>query len=201
MLNNVSRLEDEHLKEMKYMSAVFATSMWENVAQIQSFLKRRPGFKLGKGGSKIEKNDYEASTLKELRNASIDALKKFTDTHHTPMASKGATESFNEFKENNPSFKYESIYECTYTERNKINLHREHPESNASFFDRILNECHNLAQVVVELSYHPGTCWVTSEENDILNQKGYRTNRPSGWKEAYMKCGIEALRFENCVNC
>jgi len=200
-MENILKLEEGHTREMLYRAPYFANMLWTSVSEIQSFLKKRPDFKFGKGGSIITQDDYEARSLKDLRNSSIETLKKFTDTRYTPMASIRAIEKFKEFKKNNPNFKYDTVYECTYPERNKIDLLREHPESNASFFDRLVRECHNVAQIAVELSYHPGTCWVTKEEDQALRDNGYVTNRPLGWKVAYIECGIEAKRYGNCVNC
>ena len=36
-------------------------------------------------------------------------------------------------------------------------------------------------------------CWVTREENDRLNKKGYKYKRPGGWKKCYKECGIEPI--------
>ena len=40
---------------------------------------------------------------------------------------------------------------------------------------------------------YSGVCWITREEDDELNRKGYKSVRPGGWFECYTRCGIKVV--------
>jgi hypothetical protein len=41
-------------------------------------------------------------------------------------------------------------------------------------------------------NYSP-VCWVTREEDNVLNKNGFSRKRPNGWKECYESCGIKPI--------
>ena len=43
------------------------------------------------------------------------------------------------------------------------------------------------------MSNHTGVCWITREEDNILNKSGFRSNREEGWEAVYEKCGINVI--------
>lgn len=54
----------------------------------------------------------------------------------------------------------------------------------------------NDIEVLKALDEGSDTCWVTKEEDDCLNSKGFRKSRPDNWREAYSQCGIIPLTKE-----
>lgn len=50
-------------------------------------------------------------------------------------------------------------------------------------------------KIDVEICINNRFCvWITADENNSLNIKGYRNERPEGWEKCYRDCGIE-LKF------
>lgn len=187
-------LKQKHEEEMKSFGTYFGDPLWSFVRTIKDF-KQSFGVTFGRKSSKGIANDNDYNAVSNVRNSAIEALKKFTDTKHTPMASAEAIKVFNNWKMQNPDSKFDSIYQMTYPERNLLGLLREHTETNASFFDRITDTCINPAQLAIELLRYPGSCWVTYEEDERLTKNGNRTDRPDGWKNAYGGAEIIVYRF------
>jgi len=40
------------------------------------------------------------------------------------------------------------------------------------------------------LLMYPPICWITRDEDNLLNKNKFRHKRPGGWKKCYEKCGI-----------
>lgn len=40
------------------------------------------------------------------------------------------------------------------------------------------------------LLMYPPICWITRDENNVLNRNKYKNKRPGGWKKCYSECGI-----------
>jgi hypothetical protein len=51
------------------------------------------------------------------------------------------------------------------------------------------------ARWALRLQLYGALCWVTREEDDKLNQNGFRHTRPNGWYECYKQVGIEVNHF------
>jgi hypothetical protein len=88
-------------------------------------------------------------------------------------------------------FKFGKIkYKNNSKEKNKIMWEHVIPISNTiNEFINNNNYC-NLEEVLKYLKEYPGTCLITREEDDKLNEK-YKTNRThETWKEIYNSLGI-----------
>jgi hypothetical protein len=55
-----------------------------------------------------------------------------------------------------------------------------------------LINCNNEKEVLLYLNNYPGTCLITRQEDDKLNEK-YKSQRPGGWKKIYQDIGIEVI--------
>jgi hypothetical protein len=40
---------------------------------------------------------------------------------------------------------------------------------------------------------YSGVCWITRDEDDELNRRGYKSKRPGGSLDCYARCGIKVL--------
>jgi hypothetical protein len=60
-------------------------------------------------------------------------------------------------------------------------------------FIKELAKCESLAEIEKKMDTYPGACWITREEDNLLNSSGYKNSRPGGFETCYAKCGIEVL--------
>ncbi len=56
-----------------------------------------------------------------------------------------------------------------------------------------LVECKSEQEVRKVLENYSGVCWIMRDENNILNERGFRSKRPNGWEAAYEACGIKVI--------
>jgi hypothetical protein len=60
-----------------------------------------------------------------------------------------------------------------------------------SEFSDVLIKCKTIEDITKALINYSGVCWISREEDNLLNKKGYKNSRPGGWKKCYKECGIE----------
>jgi len=72
--------------------------------------------------------------------------------------------------------------------KNKPIILLEHPYPLGKFINDLLKTPDDL--LLVNLINYPPLVWITREEDNELNSKGYTTKRPGGWKKCYDECGI-----------
>ena len=92
-----------------------------------------------------------------------------------------------------------NLFEMRWSHRNrcgKVNgkpaLMWEHTTPNSVLCDQLL-DCSNEQEIRAALKNYSGVCWITREEDDILNSAGYLTKRPGGWKSCYSQVGISVV--------
>ena len=59
-----------------------------------------------------------------------------------------------------------------------------------------LLECISIDDAIKMMKDYSGVCWITREEDDLLNAHGYRSRRPGGWQRCYAECDIKVLTAE-----
>lgn len=59
-----------------------------------------------------------------------------------------------------------------------------------------LIKCKSKDEVLLYLNNYPGTCLITRQEDDQLNEK-YKSKRPGGWQKIYKDLGIEII-YNKC---
>lgn len=72
----------------------------------------------------------------------------------------------------------------------------EHTTPNSVLCDQLLS-CESADDIRDALKNYSGVCWITREEDDLLNKAGYLAKRPGGWKECYSSVGIETVTKNN----
>jgi len=60
-----------------------------------------------------------------------------------------------------------------------------------------LFECKSEQEVRKVLENYSGVCWIMRDENNMLNERGFRSKRPDGWEAAYEACGIKVIYKSN----
>ena len=98
-----------------------------------------------------------------------------------------------------------NLFEMRWAHRNrcgKVNgkpaLMWEHTTPNSVLCDKLLS-CKNENEIIDELVSYSGVCWITREEDDMLNSAGYRSKRPGGWLNCYKSVGIEIVTKNNDI--
>jgi hypothetical protein len=69
----------------------------------------------------------------------------------------------------------------------------EHTIPVGQFIKEMANECFSEEDVCKKIQTYPGACWITRQEDDLLNSNGYKNSRPGGFDKCYLDCGIEVL--------
>lgn len=64
----------------------------------------------------------------------------------------------------------------------------EHPNPLGYFIDELINTPNDL--LLGTLMNYPPLIWITRDEDDKLNSKGFNRVRPGGWKKCYDECEI-----------
>jgi len=72
--------------------------------------------------------------------------------------------------------------------KNKPALLGEHTTPITELIKILINSPIENIKDILE-SYSP-VCWITRDEDNMLNSKGYSRKRPNGWKKCYEECGI-----------
>jgi hypothetical protein len=127
---------------------------------------------------------------KNLKGGLKTTLQKWTDQPVKMVSNKVWDECQNHTTKTDP-------FELLYEDRNKLGkvdgklrLVWEHTTPLSKFYD-VLIKCENIEDVIEELKNYTGVCWISREEDNLLNKKGYRDKRPGGWEKCYKECGIE----------
>jgi hypothetical protein len=76
-------------------------------------------------------------------------------------------------------------------EPNKPNLVLEHPLPIGQFIEKMLMT--DEKDWEFKFFLYPGVCWITRDEDNILNSNGFKNKRPEGWKNCYDMCGIKLI--------
>jgi hypothetical protein len=119
-------------------------------------------------------------------------LQKWTDQPVKMVSNK----VWDECQNHNPKI---DPFELLYGGRRKLNEINDKKKSilvwehttPLSEFSGILIECKNIEDVIEELKKYTGVCWISREEDSLLNKKGYKNLRLGGWEKCYKECGIE----------
>lgn len=69
----------------------------------------------------------------------------------------------------------------------------EHTIPVGQFIKEMTNECSTEGEVLDKIKTYPGACWITRQEDDALNSKGYKNTRPGGFSKCYEDCKIEVV--------
>lgn len=70
-------------------------------------------------------------------------------------------------------------------------FHYEHCNPISVLVDRVLKSTENIEAILADNV----VCWILKSEDKKLNEHGYKSNRPGGWKKCYHDCGIEPVRI------
>ena len=94
------------------------------------------------------------------------------------------------------------LFEMRWAHRNRCGkikgkpaLMWEHTTPNSVLCDQLL-DCNSEEEIRTRLKNYSGVCWITREEDDLLNKAGYLAKRPGGWKKCYDSVGIKIVTKE-----
>lgn len=131
-----------------------------------------------------------SATRKKLREGLKDALKKWTDMP-VKMASEAAAALAANCRQD--------IFRLMWTDRHRCGVEAgrskilwEHTTPLNEAFET-LAACADEAEVRRWMQGYSGVCWITRDEDDELNRRGYKSKRPGGWRDCYTRCGIMVL--------
>jgi len=68
----------------------------------------------------------------------------------------------------------------------------EHTTTNHETYQKFV-DCVSIEELKDAMLNHTGVCWITREEDNLLNKSGFRSTRQDGWREAYANCGINVV--------
>jgi hypothetical protein len=74
-------------------------------------------------------------------------------------------------------------------DKNRPNLVLEHTYPIGAFIEDILRIPEDRWSYKMVMSH--SICFITREEDDKLNEKGYKSKRPGSWMRCYKECGID----------
>jgi len=146
------------------------------------------------------------SNVRELKTTTDPAIRTqiFGNLNHlmrvwtgdrAKLVSKKALELFEKVKpEQNP-------FDVRWEQRGVLGNHGprkpkivwEHTIPVGQFIKEMAKECSTQEEVISKMLTYPGACWITREEDDMLNSNGFKNSRPGGFKKCYSQCGIEVL--------
>jgi hypothetical protein len=133
-------------------------------------------------------DDYSKKKLKE---ALKDCLKKWSD-QPVKMISE-AVQNLNVDGTKNP-------FDLMWTDRNifgkiynKSMIVWEHTTPLNEFYQTLV-KCKSFEEIEMALSNYSGVCWITRDEDNLLNKNKFRSNRPGGWESCYSSCGIKLIK-------
>lgn len=139
-------------------------------------------------------NGSDGLTRKKLWEGTLDGLKKWADV--PPKMVSREVIRLMQGRESSPfSLLWPDRFELGHCERigrKRSMLLWEHttPLNEAA---RSLVKCADELQVKEWMSAYSGVCWITRAEDDMLNDKGFRSRRPGGWERCYAECGIDVV--------
>lgn len=134
-------------------------------------------------------NDFSKRKLKE---ALKDVIKKWTD-QPVSMVSKKVMELATENNKNPFDIMWPKRKIFGVDSDGKSLLLWEHTTPIGELYIT-LTECNTLDEVKSVMSNYSGVCWITRDEDNMLNSSGYRSKRPGGWLKCYEECGIEIIQ-------
>jgi hypothetical protein len=130
------------------------------------------------------KNESNSKVKRKIKEALKDTIKKYTD-HKVNMVSEQVMIKCKEYGID--------PFELYWTKRNiigKVNgksaLVWEHTTPISILFNQLIEA--DTSEIKSIMENYSGVCWITREEDDKLNQSGYRSNRPGGWLKCYEEC-------------
>jgi len=62
-----------------------------------------------------------------------------------------------------------------------------------------LMKINTVERVNEALKNYSGVCWITREEDNALNEKGFKNDRHGNWMECYKLCGIKPLLVSKII--
>ena len=126
---------------------------------------------------------------KKLKEGLKDTLKKMTD-QKVNMVSDAVIVACDKINVD--------PFELLWTKRNilgrdekgKSLLLWEHTTPLAEFFESLVNY-KTEREFYETIENYSGVCWITREEDNRLNKRGFRSKREDGWQAVYEQCGIK----------
>ena len=76
---------------------------------------------------------------------------------------------------------------------NKSSIVWEHTTPLNEFYLSLI-ESKDIDEVKDKLINYSGVCWITREEDNLLNKNKFRSNRPGGWAKCYGDCQIKIVK-------
>lgn len=127
-------------------------------------------------------------------------IREYTDSFPVQYASEAAIDMVNNYIPGNAGItRWEnvtSIYALHYKDhdfcngpKGKPKLVLDHTTPVNEIRDKVLR-CDSPEEIMVILHNYGFLCWITREEDNMLNNHGYRNMRPNGWTNCYQECGI-----------
>ena len=77
-------------------------------------------------------------------------------------------------------------------ERNKSIMMWEHSTPNSELLEELV-KCKTEGEIEDSLLRYSGVCWVHRDEDNELNNLGYRSKRPGGWEKCYKEAKINVV--------
>lgn len=129
---------------------------------------------------------------KKLKEALKDTLKKTTD-QPVHMVSEAVWKAC-QGKQLNP---FKLMWPDRHILGKDVNgkslLLWEHTTPIGELYEMLI-KCKSEVEIADVLENYSGVCWIMRFEDNLLNEKGFRSKRPNGWQKAYESCGIKIIQ-------
>jgi len=133
---------------------------------------------------------YEKSNLKR---AFQYAIRDYTLKPHKLISKRVAEHFIQKFPNSNPfEVRWQSRKKFGTVSGGKSFLLFEHTTPVKNFLITLANS-KTLEEVKNAMRQYSGFALLTRDEDNCLRDKGYTSNRPQGWRQAYESCNIELI--------
>lgn len=136
-------------------------------------------------------NSFDKHSKTKLKEALKDCLKKWSDQPVKMVSEK----VYNMAKESgiDPFTLMWPKRNIFGKKDNKSILVWEHTTPLNEFYQTLI-KCKTLQEIELELSNYSGVCWITRNEDNLLNKNKFKSNRPGGWEKCYSICEIKIIK-------
>ncbi len=140
---------------------------------------------------KYFKNTF-ISLLQDIKSCDDERIKKNLNKalrrvlqHYTELQPRMVSVKAQQYNNDNKCLNLQVI---DAFDKNKGLLTLEHTTPIMSFINDLLEQPEDMW--ITSIENYSGCCWITKEQDEQLNKKGFKTKRKDGWKKSYELCEI-----------
>ena len=133
------------------------------------------------------KNDDKP--IDQLYHKMLKAVFRYdTDQKPVAYASRAALDMANKM---NVNLAHEDWHSQNHFDPGRKIFHYEHCNPISVLADQVLKSQKPIPEIIDDNV----VCWILKSEDKKLNENGYKSGRPGGWKRCYHNCNIEPIQI------